>query len=1018
MFVRSLRLSGFKSFADPTVMLFEPGINVVVGPNGSGKSNIADALQWVLGSQAPSAMRGASMEDVIFAGSEQRPPLGSAEVELTVDNSDRALPLDVAEVTIARYTDRAGVSEYRINGAPCRLLDITELLSDTGVGRTLHSLVGQGQLDSVLGARPEDRRAFIEEAAQIGKYRRRKERTLRKIERVDENLTRAADILAELRRSVRPLKRQASAARAHSELLAEQRTLRQRLAAAELQRLAADDAELDRRDELHRAELLSDELEHTRARLEAAAAERERTAAEAEDSARVLHRLARAADRLEGLGRVAAERAERIAARLAAETEESYRERIRLLEHERLRFGTESAGLRRTAQSAAMAASAAREHTDDLRAALSAAESAVGERRAREVAAAEALVRAEGAEAAGRASIGSYDARIAALVERRELGRGEAERALEAIAACEAEVQALVERLDGATEAAAAAEEAVESARAAAERLREQRGELRTERAAARARRDALREVAELLSDVPAVGPRLAPLLLEARERAATTAAAEADASRLVEHAEAVVEERWQEVARRDDDLRRLDALASGAAERLAGARRRREAREVELAALDDELSRARASLAQAQRAAAEERAALPRRRAALEEARAERVAAESALERERAEFEAAREALSDALAESRAAEERALAAQLRVEEAEAGIADAQGGLKDIAGRRASLQVARGRAVEVAELARIAAACAREWSSEAEERARNARAMARAAEERLVRLRGRERELQQSLEEIARRRNEADVRRAEIHARADALAERAVDEWGLRAEELLDMEPLPEEEREPARARIERLEREMSRLGPVNPRAAEEYAEAAERESFLVEQIDDLRASRRDLLKVVREVDTTIVQVFGDAYEKVSHEFGAVFERMFPGGRGELRLTDPEDLLGGGIDIDARPPGKNIRKLSLLSGGERSLVALAFLLSIFRSLPSPFYVLDEVEAALDDVNLQRFLELTEELQRSAQIMIVTHQKRTMEAADVLYGVTMGKGGVSTVVAQRIEEALV
>nr|MDQ3916340.1 AAA family ATPase [Actinomycetota bacterium] len=273
MYVKALRLSGFKSFANPTVLEFERGVNVIVGPNGSGKSNIADALTWVLGSQAPTTLRGASMEDVIFAGSAGRPRLGIAEVALTLDNASGVLPLDLSEVTISRSTDRAGASEYRINGAPCRLLDVAELLSDTGIGRSIHTVVGQGQLDAVLQARPEDRRAFIEEAGQIGKYRRRKDRALKKLERVEDNLTRLNDVLTELRRSIRPLKRQASVAAVHSELVAEHVGLRQRLAATELARLAGEEAGLDMTAEVRRAELLGEELEGVRARLESAASQ-------------------------------------------------------------------------------------------------------------------------------------------------------------------------------------------------------------------------------------------------------------------------------------------------------------------------------------------------------------------------------------------------------------------------------------------------------------------------------------------------------------------------------------------------------------------------------------------------------------------------------------------------------------------------------------------------------------------------------------------------------------------------
>ncbi|MDQ3216501.1 MAG: AAA family ATPase, partial [Actinomycetota bacterium] len=334
MFVRFLRLSGFKSFAHPTVLELERGINVIVGPNGSGKSNIADGLSWVLGSQAPSSLRGASMEDVIFAGSAERVGLGVAEVELTLDNGSHTLPLDLSEVTISRFADRTGNSEYRINAAPCRLLDIQELLSDAGVGRSLHTLVGQGQLDQVLHAQPLERRAFIEEAAQIGKYRKRKERSLRKIERVDDNLMRLADVLSELRRALRPLRRQASAAARHSELAAEHRELKQRLCATDLRALELEEAEHNLRLQTRRTELARDELDGVRTRLQSAGAERESAADGAEEALRCAHGVSRVTDRLDSLRQLASERAARIELRLRAETEEGYRERITLLEAE------------------------------------------------------------------------------------------------------------------------------------------------------------------------------------------------------------------------------------------------------------------------------------------------------------------------------------------------------------------------------------------------------------------------------------------------------------------------------------------------------------------------------------------------------------------------------------------------------------------------------------------------------------------------------------------------------------
>jgi chromosome segregation protein len=1015
MYVKALRLDGFKSFAVPTILEFEPAVNVIVGPNGSGKSNIADALSWVLGSQAPSSLRGSSMEDVIFAGAAGRPRLGIAEVELTLDNADRVLPLDLAEVTISRSTDRSGMSEYKINGAPCRLLDITELLSDTGIGRSIHTVVGQGQLDAVLQARPEERRAFIEEAAQIGKFRRRKERSVKKIERVDDNMLRLNDVLTELRRAIRPLKRQASAAAVYSELLSEHRDLKQRLAATEVQRLAEAEHAFDPDAEAHRSELLAEELATVRARLQDAGSQREAIAEQATAVQQTANGIGRAADRLDGLARLASERAERISARLAAETEEGYRERIRLLDAERARWGDSATELGGIAERGRAAAEAARVAGDRERAVLETSERELAEARGVETAAAQALVRAEGSEAATRATLGAIESRVQAALERREVTARGLEDDGRALQSAEAEVRALEKDLDHVTEKAAAAEARLESARETAEQLREALGATHAVAAAAQARVDTFDEVLHMFSDHEVVVTRLARIVDEARQRAWVATSDEDDARRVVERAEAEVEQRWRDVAAQDEELRRLDALVSGAAERLAGTRGRREKRETELATLDEELSRAREALAAAQRGAIEERAALPVHRAALDEARGARVEAERTVEAARERVRTTATAATSAELEARSAEERAAAADLRVREAESGIADARAALEGIADTRAALEASRDRAESIASLAARAAQRALRWAREAEERATEARVRAQEAERRLTAMQARERELSSSLEQVNRRRNEAEVRRAETRARSGAVGERAMEEWGLTVEDLMALPALESEDEATARERIEQLDRQMRRLGAVNPRAAEEYAELAERERFLVEQIEDLKSSRRDLMKVVREVDDTIVEVFSQAFNDVAREFEGVFERLFPGGRGRLYLTDPDNLLTSGIEVEARPPGKNVKKLSLLSGGERSLVALALLFSIFRSRPSPFYLLDEVEAALDDVNLQRFLGLVDELEERAQVLIVTHQKRTMEAADVLYGVSIAKDGVSRVVAKRMEQ---
>jgi chromosome segregation protein len=813
------------------------------------------------------------------------------------------------------------------------------------------------------------------------------------------------------------LKRQATAAEAYTELSSEHRELRQRLIAHEIRALGRSPQVANPEEEEHRIELLNDELGTVRARLETVSGQRERLAVVAEEARGVAHRIARAADRLGGLGRLASERAHTIEARLAAETVEGYRERIRLLESERTRFKDETNNLSTLAGLARDKAEDVRARLDEAKGVHEKAESVLSETRARETAAAQALVRAEGSEAAGRATIGSIEARVSAVVERRHTREQELLEDMQAVTKAEDEVRTIEGDLDRVTEAAAAAEVHHDEGRELIRQLRETLSTSHAGRAAADARLETLDEVVRVLADLPQATPRLEALLADARDGAARAGESEDEAHAILEEAIAEGERRWHVVAKLDEELRRLDALMSGAAERLAGTRRKREAREIELAALDEELSRSREQLAAAETAAAEERAALPERRGALEESRSERESAELRLTELRENVLVVTAEMRDAELEARGTEERALGARLRLEEAEAGIADARAALEGLADLRNDLEAQKERAEAVAAAAFEAAHQAEAWAAASEQKALSARDAAHESERQEASLRSRERELSESLDRLVRLRNEAEVKRAEARARIGSLAERAMDEWGLSLEGLEALEGFSEEELIVVRERVEKLDRQMKRIGVVNPRAAEEYAELSERETFLVEQMDDLRSSKRDLLKVVAEVDETIIEVFGTAFEDVAREFEGVFDRLFPGGQGRLKLTDPDDLLRTGIEIEARPPGKNVRKLSLLSGGERSLVALAFLFAIFRSRPSPFYLMDEVEAALDDFNLQRFITLVDELEMNAQILIVTHQKRTMEAADVLYGVSMAKDGVSKVVAKRMEEVL-
>lgn len=800
--------------------------------------------------------------------------------------------------------------------------------------------------------------------------------------------------------------------------MAEHVELRQRLAATELQRLATEGASVDPEAEARRAELLQEELATVRARLEVAGPERARLATEAEQSQDRAYRMRRAEDRLTALERLAAERAARIAARLSAETEEGYRERVRFLESERTRWSLETTRL----QSAATEARAqANETTSAGERAASArvfAEQTVASARIAETDSAQIFVRAEGREASARANVASIESHLSAVAERRDVGQRELQKLAQELVKTEREACTLESELDRAIETAAEAETALESRRLIADELRARLNSLHADRAAAQARVGAFTEVAVLLEDQPEILNRLRGLLDESRGRYELAARTESEAERESAGADEEQERHWREVARCDTEMRRLDALVAGATERLAAERRAHEAREIELAALNDELSRSQHDLATAQTAAAEERATVPQARALHDEATRRLAEAEEQLARARKEEQAAARAAATAEVDARTSEERVLAARLREEEAVAGIADSEQALAGLEELRRRLLTARTRAEKIGAIAKLAIGYAGTWAEQASHRAAKAREAAVALEETLSHLRARERELAEGLDEITGRKSRAEVRRAEIRARTDAIAERVMEEWGLAAHEISALEPLSEEGELEARARAERLERDLKRLGPVNPHASHEFGELEKREAFLEEQMNDLRASRRDLMKIVNEVDETIVQVFAQAFEDVAREFESVFQNLFPGGTGRLKLTDPDDLLQSGIEVEAQPPGKNVRKLSLLSGGERALVALAFLFAIFRSRPSPFYLLDEVEAALDDVNLHRFLGLVQELNKRAQILVVTHQKRSMEVADVLYGVSISKEGVSRVVAKRMEEVAV
>ncbi|MEU8912408.1 AAA family ATPase [Streptomyces nigrescens] len=1274
MHLKSLTLRGFKSFASATTLRFEPGITCVVGPNGSGKSNVVDALSWVMGEQGAKSLRGGKMEDVIFAGTTGRLPLGRAEVSLTIDNSDGALPIEYAEVTLTRIMFRNGGSEYQINGDTCRLLDIQELLSDSGIGREMHVIVGQGQLDSVLHADPMGRRAFIEEAAGVLKHRKRKEKALRKLEAMKANLARVQDLTDELRRQLKPLGRQAAVARRAAVIQADLRDARLRLLADDLVTLRralraeiADEAALK-----ERKQAAEDRLRTAQQR-EAALEEEVRTLTpRVQRAQQTWYELSQLAERVRGTISLAEAR---VKSATAAPPEERHGRDPEDMEREAARIREQEAEL----TAALEAASRALEDTVEHRAGLE-RQLADEERRLRDVARAiadrrEGLARLSGQVTAARGRAASAQAEIGRLAEARDAARRRADTAQEEYEQLKAEVDGLdaddeeiAERHEAARRELAETETALTAARealTAAER----------KRAATAARHDALAlglrrkdgtgallaaadrltgllgPAAELLTVTPGFEIPVAAALGAAADAVAVTdPATAAEAIRLLRKqdagraamvlggsgarsgtgtvpaparaveategggaAEAVGAVEAAEVSAGSGTARAVGAVGSqgadevrgtgggegfaGAAEgavvdvcagaagapgvpgpaghRVPGPRAEpvpaaelvrgpgdltaavaRLLRDVvvvgtledaedlvaarpelmavtgagdllgahfaqggsagapsllevqasvdEAAAELEELAARCEELAEAQRAAAERRTAgaalveelAERRRAADREkskvagdlGRLGGQARAAAGEAERCDAAAAKaeEALLRATEEAEELAERLAVAQeepgVGDEEPDTSVRDrlaADGAnarqtemearlqartheerVKALAGRadsldrgaraereaRARAERRRARLRHEAAVAGAVAAGARQLLAHVEvsavraEEERGAAERAKAGREQaLVAERNQGRELKSELDKLTDSMHRGEVLGAEKRLRIEQLETRALEELGVEPAGLMaeygpeqlvppsppaEGEALPDDPEHPrnqpvpyVRAeqekRLKAAERAYQQLGKVNPLALEEFAALEERHQFLSEQLEDLKKTRADLMQVVKEVDERVEQVFTEAYHDTAREFEGVFARLFPGGEGRLVLTDPDDMLSTGVDVEARPPGKKVKRLSLLSGGERSLTAVALLVSIFKARPSPFYVMDEVEAALDDTNLQRLIRIMEELQESSQLIVITHQKRTMEVADALYGVSMQGDGVSKVISQRL-----
>ncbi|MBY6366833.1 chromosome segregation protein SMC [Rhodococcoides corynebacterioides] len=1199
MHLKSLTLKGFKSFASATTLRFEPGITCVVGPNGSGKSNVVDALTWVMGEQGAKALRGGKMEDVIFAGTSGRAALGRAEVTLTIDNADGALPIDYSEVSITRRMFRDGAGEYEINGSSCRLMDVQELLSDSGIGREMHVIVGQGRLAAILESRPEDRRAFIEEAAGVLKHRKRKEKALRKLDAMQANLARLTDLTTELRRQLKPLGRQAEVARRAQTVQADLRDARLRLAADDLVTRRRELAEQSRDEDRIRTEqaAVADALAEGEAVLARAEAELAQLTPSAEAAAAGWFELSALAERVGATVRIATERARHLDAdpddrhgpdpdELDDRAEEMAEEEERLAEGVEMARESLEAARDELADREAAAADAERAHAAAVR--------AVADRR-------EGLARLAGRLDGLRARVESHDAemaRLSAAIEdatRRgdeartefeavqdrvgELDAGEAgldrqhERAVDSAARADARVaelqaqereaahrvaslrariealQTTLDRGDGGAwladrgladggrlgdhlTVAAGYEVAVAAALGAGadavvvssgdrahEALRALRDDdggraaivHRTERASSAAAGtnaagdddaggvaaisvvtadDAVHDaVASLLAGVRIVetdAEAAAVVDSDPRARAVTrrgdlvgrgwiTGGSDRRPSTL--EVQATIDESTAELAESERRVGEALAALSGA---LAEQADRREAAEQALAALTESDAAMSAiyeqlgRLGQVTRLAEKDADRLREQRRRAEDQRDEAATALAELE-ERvrlAEDDAAgdgedgdagedwaiaREEAAAAVAEVRAVEVEARLALRTAEERAQSVRGRAEGLRRQARiereTRARAEVARARR---ARSAAVAAAVAEsgtallgrldlvvaDAASTRDDLTR--RRTERAAE--VDRTREQVRALAARAAQLTDAVHRDEVAKAQAVLRIEQLEQGVVEQFAIapddliaeygpdvalpptelemaeyeqakeRGEQVTRPAPLPFDRAEQER-RVKRAERDLATLGKVNPLALEEFAALEERYNFLSTQLEDVKSARKDLLGVVAEVDARILQVFTDAYADVEREFVGVFATLFPGGEGRLVLTDPSDMLTTGIEVEARPPGKKVKRLSLLSGGEKSLTAVAMLVAIFRARPSPFYVMDEVEAALDDTNLRRLISLFEQLREKSQLIVITHQKPTMEVADALYGVSMRGDGITTVISQRLPRAV-
>lgn len=1149
MKLKSITISGFKSFREKTEIEFDPGINCIIGPNGSGKSNIVDAFSWVMGEQGSVSLRGGKMTDVIFSGSEKVGPLGRAEVSVLFDNSSGVLNSDFSEIKISRTLFRDGSSDYAINGESCRLLDVQELLSDAGLGREMHTLVNQGQIDQVLRSQPAERRAFIEEASGVLKYRRRKERSERKLDAMNVNLTRLNDLLTELARTRKALGRQAKIAEQANEIGERIRRLKTLSYQNQVKQLTQELELLSTEDHSRRAEsaVYAQTLEANRetvrelelnlntAQLESLRGQLfhlETLLAKAQslgDRAGVIssQELGNYDQNFESIDRISAEGdgQKQVISQLDADISEAEAQLSQLVA-ERLRADAAVQAKNSEVMERSNSINQAKALRDSRRAEIDRAEQSLGslrvtrEEKELEISSLSAEVEALRSElisleATTKASDSSLRNKFDAAKERESKLRDDQERARQSLAQIEMELAQLVSRratlnllseeedlvksLDGAKlagisgylaeqlkidpgyEAAVAAAlgtlanaliaSSLDSAISAlkevhllgAGRVEFLVSSGKLERGSSPAP-DGSKSASSAVVGPPSVIAHLdnflivddldaARSLLEIAakgEKTLVTLAGElitgnsvrggkakkttkveikaeleqiaemlAESSKSLEQATGSVEEikvklsqATAEVESSFAELKSHDESLAQNAERIGSLRAK-----VDL--VDAQILRTRDEIAEANQLEQESVQQIAELRSAADLTEVEEdLNAEQELAPLLQDLERAREAEMTQRVAISSLNERRESARRRLGELDQQLASMRAAEESQRVAREQRQALISKALVAHSVISRVVPLLQDGKQKTQEKLRSAEEAREGQLMRLSNLRADISKLEDQVRSLEEGNRTVEMRTYELKVQLKATQDRYEGELSMTPEEVLALEIANEENltQDALASQLASQERLLRQLGAFNPLALEEYQALEERFNYLSQQLEDLNDARAELRTIIRELDAKMQESFASAFEDTKREFEKVFPQLFPGGQGTLALTESEDGSEVGVEVNVRPAGKKIARMSLLSGGERSLAAVALLVAIFRARPSPFYVLDEVEAALDETNLERLLGVIGDLGESAQLIVVTHQKKTMEIANALYGVSMAANGFTKVIAQSLEKA--